>query len=470
MRRYSTLVVIVALLILAATVDWLLFPHHSPTPLLTIPFFIASLRFSPRGVIGVIGLGLLAQFLEADLEHLHTFSMALGVGEIAIVGLPAILIASERLKISSEARHFQAEWENWQQIVERISDAFLVVERDGTIAYVNHRAAELFRRQTSELMGQNVWTAFPRAYGSVFQQEGQRALQQDIPVAFEAFAPSVDKWLNVRAFPSRTGLSVFFEDVTARKLTEAEKAAKLTRAEAAQLESEEAQQRLQRFLAMVAHDLRGPITLILGYGQLLCRQLVTPQTENEARAARTIVKATETMRRLIDDLLEASRVGTGQFEIHPAPMDLIPVLQQIAEEQQSTTSLHQIVLDVPENLAGVWDSQRLEEVFTNLVSNAIKYSPRGGPILVRARTADQFAVICVTDRGIGIASEHLSHLFEPFYRIPMPDEIRRKGMGLGLYISQAIIVAHRGRIAVTSEPGRGCTFCVELPLNELASE
>ena len=463
MRSYSTLVAVVMLLILAAAVDWLLSPFHSPTPLLAIPLVTAALYFPPRGVIGVIAVGLLTETVEANLEHLHTLSMALGVGEVALVGLPAIFVASERVKLSREARHFQITLENWRQIVERISDAFLVVDRDGTISYVNHQAAELFRLPVSELEGQNVWAAFPQAYGTIFQQEGRRALLQGIPVSFEAYAPTVDKWLNVRAFPSRSGLSVLFEDVTARKLTDAEKAAELTQAE-------ESQRRLQRFLAMVAHDLRGPITLILGYGQLLRRHFGSTTDESDSRAAATIVKAAEAMRRLVEDLLEASRVGTGQFEIHPAHMDLVPLLQQIADEQQSTTSLHQIVLDLPAHLEGVWDSQRLSEVFTNLVSNAIKYSPKVGRILIRAFASGGIANVCVTDQGIGIAPEHLAHLFEPFYRIPLPAEIRRKGMGLGLYISNAIVVAHHGRIEVTSEPGHGCTFCVELPLNQSAVE
>jgi two-component system OmpR family sensor kinase len=291
----------------------------------------------------------------------------------------------------------------------------------------------------------------------------QQALRSGEPVAFAVYEPAKNVWLEVHAYPSRTGLSLFLEDVTTRKRAEAERIEAVTKAEAARAEAEQAQERLQRFLAMVAHDLRGPITLILGYTQLLYRHLGSLSCEKEERALRTTINAGETMRRLVDDLLDAARIGTGQLELTPAPMDLVKLLRQVAEEEQSTTSTHHLVLDLPPQLEGVWDYQRIGEVFTNLVSNAIKYSPHGGEIRISAHTTDQRVIACVEDHGIGISKEHLAHLFEPFYRIPLPAEISQKGIGLGLYITKAIVEAHHGRIDVKTEPGRGSTFCVELP-------
>lgn len=226
-------------------------------------------------------------------------------------------------------------------------------------------------------------------------------------------------------------------------------------------EAEADRQRLRRFLAMVAHDLRGPLTVVLGYTQVLRRQAGHMDPEAELRALTTIENAATQMQRLVVDLLDTARIGVGHFEIHPEHIDLMTVLRFVVEEQQATTTDHCIALEGPEHLEGAWDHDRISQLFTNLVSNAIKYSPRGGDISIEVSLEDSEVVTCVRDHGMGIPPERASQLFLPFTRVGQ--ESLTKGSGLGLYIAKGIVDAHHGRIWVNSELGRGSVFCVALP-------
>lgn len=229
----------------------------------------------------------------------------------------------------------------------------------------------------------------------------------------------------------------------------------------AMTESEMTRQELQNFLGLVAHDLRGPLTAILGYAQLACRPGVGQQTRQEALA--TIQDEARRMDRLVADLLDAARIGAGQFKIEPRPMDLVELAQRVVKAVQGTTSQHQIVLEAPDRLEVRADPDRLEQVLGNLLSNAIKYSPAGGPIRVEVLREDQVASVAVTDQGVGIRREDLPLLFKPFSRVYAGREAR--GAGLGLYISHAIIEAHGGRLwAESPGPGKGSTFKFTLPL------
>lgn len=226
-------------------------------------------------------------------------------------------------------------------------------------------------------------------------------------------------------------------------------------------EAEDARKHLQLFLSMVVHDLRGPLTVIMGQTQ---RLLLHPEQfgEREKRGLQSIESATSRMRRLLDDLLDAARIGAERFQVHVGRMDLVEVVSEVVQQEQETTSKHQIHLESPEQLVGIWDAERIAQVFANLISNAIKYSPEGGEILVSLRAEEVQARACVTDQGIGIEPDQLDQLFQPFSRLRPEKGIA--GAGLGLYITKGIVDAHRGQITVESEVGKGSTFCVSLPL------
>ncbi|HEY2595249.1 MAG TPA: HAMP domain-containing sensor histidine kinase, partial [Chloroflexota bacterium] len=168
--------------------------------------------------------------------------------------------------------------------------------------------------------------------------------------------------------------------------------------------------------------------------------------------------------RLIDELLDVSRIESGKLDFHWAPVDLAELLQEVAERLQLTTTSHQIRVD-PDSVTDtvVADRDHLEQVLDNLVANAIKFSPRGGTIRVGLRAAPEGVVLSVSDPGVGIPPEQLDAIFGLFYQAEDPVSRRTGGMGLGLYISKEIVSRHGGRIWAESVPNEGSTFNVALP-------
>lgn len=224
----------------------------------------------------------------------------------------------------------------------------------------------------------------------------------------------------------------------------------------------EEQERRQTLVASVAHELHNRITPVMAYAQILERHPGVP-TELEKQAAASLVRQTRLLNRLVSDLSDASRIQTRRLSLQVKPMDLVPVVRRVVEAEQLTTEQHVIALHAPPHLEGVWDADRVAQALTNLVNNAIKYSPEGGDITVAISQTYDEAMICVTDQGIGLAPEDLPLLFEPYSRVYR--ERRAKGLGLGLYITYGIVEAHGGRIWATSPgPGQGSTFCFTLPL------
>lgn len=227
-------------------------------------------------------------------------------------------------------------------------------------------------------------------------------------------------------------------------------------------QAEDARARLQRFLAMVSHDLGSPTFAIVAMVQLLLdsRSEVAP---DEDRALRTIANAARRVQRLMGDLRDAASIGMDHFEIHVAPLDLVALAAQVVERQQSSTTRHRVRLEAPSRLEGCWDAERLGQLLDNLVSNAIKYSD-GGDVVIRLEQSAGQVAISVSDQGAGIAAGEQPLLFEPFTRLASVER-KTKGSGLGLYIARAIVEAHGGHIAVESAPERGSVFRATLPVN-----
>jgi signal transduction histidine kinase len=228
-------------------------------------------------------------------------------------------------------------------------------------------------------------------------------------------------------------------------------------------ELEEAHSRLQEFISIVAHELRGPLTTLLGYSQLLAKRRDNVNPEMTTKAISSIESEAHRMDRLTTDLLDAARVGAGRLSIKREETDIAMLARQVADEQQPTTSKHRITVEGPASFEGCWDSDRIMQVLMNLVSNAIKYSPEGGEIGILVAEQREHAKVTVTDTGIGLAAEDMPLLFEPFSRLYREQAV--KGTGLGLYISKGIIEAHGGEIwAESSGRGKGASIVFTLPL------
>jgi PAS domain S-box-containing protein len=232
-----------------------------------------------------------------------------------------------------------------------------------------------------------------------------------------------------------------------------------------------AEQLREEFLATVSHDLKNPLGGVKATAQLLLRRLRRGEPPDPARLERglaAIDQAASRMVGLIDDLVDAARLRAGEaLDLRPEPVDLVALARRCVEQYAATTQEHalRVVAEVPE-LVGTWDGARLERVVANLLTNAIKYSPGGGAVVVRvAREADaagSWAVLSVRDRGLGIPAADLPRVFDRFRRGTNVGGIG--GAGLGLAGAARIVEQHGGAVGVESAEGRGTTVTVRLPL------
>jgi signal transduction histidine kinase len=224
------------------------------------------------------------------------------------------------------------------------------------------------------------------------------------------------------------------------------------------------------FLSIASHELRTPVAVLLGNTQLLERVL-SGRVRQDTRVRQSFAAIERQLTRiqaLIATMLDVSRIERGHLKIEHDPLDLIALVQAVVEEVRTTTQAHPIELiipaDPPLSIFVYGDALRLEQVMFNLLQNAIKYSPDGGPIQVTIARAEDWASVAVTDHGLGIAAEALPHLFERFYRAPAVRSEHISGMGIGLYIVHEIVTLHGGDVSVASEQGAGTTVTLRLPL------
>ena len=230
----------------------------------------------------------------------------------------------------------------------------------------------------------------------------------------------------------------------------------------------ESSQRSQRdFVANVSHELKTPLTSIQGFAQAILDETAdTPAARQQA--AQIIYDEAGRMHRMALDLLDLARLEAGTADLKMSSVDIGLLLRNIAEKfkRQAKQAGVDLEVDVPENLpALVGDGDRLAQVFTNLVDNALKFTPPNGNVTLQAAKAGAEMEISITDTGVGIPKEALPRLFDRFYQVdPSRAGGERHGAGLGLAIVQEIIQSHNGRISVRSEVGRGTTFVIHLPL------
>lgn len=224
----------------------------------------------------------------------------------------------------------------------------------------------------------------------------------------------------------------------------------------------ELSQQRDMFVSMVAHDLATPLTSIRGYVEMLGRSNLQPERQERARAL--IVSETDRLARLARDLADAAQVITGQFQIRTAPCDLTEIAREQVDLARSRTTDHTILLDAPAGLPIECDRHRLAQVFSNLLTNAIKYAP-SGEIRVELRHDGQQALLTVSDQGPGIPPQLVEAVFEPGRRFSRESaDSSSEGGGYGLHIVRGIVEAHGGRIWVATGSDPGATLCVSLPL------
>ena len=343
--------------------------------------------------------------------------------------------------------------------LESIDDGFVRLDAQSRLVYLN-RQAERLGGSERESMLRSAWhEAFPTLAGQSAREAFERAFPDRTPVELESYDESAQRWYLIKAHPMRDGgLAVLIQDITVRRRTE----------EALR----EAARRKDEFLATLAHELRNPLAPVRNAVKIL--HLKGPPVPELQWARDVIDRQVQHMTRLIDDLLDVSRLSRGKIRLQRERVDVAKVVHRAIEACRPLIEQHEHELSVllpPYPLQVDGDFTRLVQVLSNLLDNAAKYSERGGRIVVTAERQADDAVVTVRDFGIGLAADMLPKVFEIFEQADGFSDKSQGGLGLGLTLVTRLVEMHGGRVEARSEgPGKGSEFVVRLPvLTEPAS-
>ena len=335
--------------------------------------------------------------------------------------------------------------------LEGLMEGFVAYDANWVMTYINASGERLLGRKRADVLGKTWHQAFPHAVGNPIDLMYQRVKSTRVPEGMEYYYSHYKRWMEISASPaSDGGIGVYFRDISDRKNAEAE--------------LHEAARRKDEFLATLAHELRNPLAPILTSVEILN---LHGSADPASRAAREVIgRQLRVMRRLIEDLLDASRITTGKLELRRERVALGAIIEQALETSRPHLARHELTLALPAE--PVWldaDPVRLAQVFSNLINNACKYNPPGGALGVCAERQGASVKVTVKDSGIGIAAEDMPRLFEMFSQPGEARERRQGGLGIGLALSRVLVELHGGAISAASEgPGRGAAFTVTLPV------
>jgi hypothetical protein len=229
-------------------------------------------------------------------------------------------------------------------------------------------------------------------------------------------------------------------------------------------EQKNLQQQKDDFIGIASHELKTPVTSIKGYAQVLQRILLQKGEKEEAAMINKMDLQINRLTSLIGDLLDVTKINSGKLQFNDQDFDFNALVKDLVEDLQILTNKHQIVVYLNPTGIVFGDKERIGQVITNFITNAIKYSPNADKIILRTEILNNEVRLSVEDFGIGIANDKIAQVFDQFYRVSGNTQHTFPGLGLGLYISAEIITREHGKIWVISEVGLGSTFYFSLPL------
>ena len=233
------------------------------------------------------------------------------------------------------------------------------------------------------------------------------------------------------------------------------------------------QQAQTEFVSTVSHELRTPLTSIKGFADTILRAGDRLDVNQQRRYVGIIKDQADRLTRLVEDILAVSRLESKKLQLTIRAIDLKEAIERVIQNLSDKGKNHKLHMQVPAGLTPVWgDADRLEQILTNLIDNAIKYSPAGTTVTVSAKGIQgqpEMVEFAVSDQGVGIPEEHIPQVFSKFGRLDNPLVRQTEGTGLGLYITRSLVLALGGQITVTSQPGN-TTFTVKLPASTLEQQ
>jgi PAS domain S-box-containing protein len=366
-----------------------------------------------------------------------------------------VSVAMQRKRSETELRRSE---ERWATTVASIGDAVIATDNLGRITFMNMVAEELTGWSGSEANGKPIADVFricdekthkPSVdpvekvirEGTVVNLANHTILirkdGQEVPID-DSGAPIRDR------DGTPIGVVLVFRDIADRR---------------------KAEQLKDDFIGMVSHELKTPLTVVNGAIRTAMSSGISEQEAMDLLA--DALWGADTMADIVENLLELSRWQANRLTLNADEMDVSMTIGQLARQATTKSAQHKIVVDIPAALPPVKaDRTRVERILSNLIDNAIKYSPRGGEVRISAKFNDGHILISVRDEGIGITAEDKEKLFQPFQRLGVaPGGSAIHGTGLGLVVCRRLVEAHGGKIWVDSEPGKGSVFSFTLPVN-----
>lgn len=349
-----------------------------------------------------------------------------------------------------------AAYEEKNRTLESIRDGFFAVSKDWTVTYWNKEAENLTGILREDIVGNSIWKTYYRTIPSRFYNQYLRAFHENIPVRFEEYLQSQDKWFEVNAFPTDAGLTVYFKDITERKIGEVkllelhkelEKHLKVLAISNAELE---------QFAYVASHDLQEPLRMVTSFLTLLEKKYADVLDDKAKLYIHFAVDGAKRMRQIILDLLDFSRVGKTEERLEE--IDFNEVIEEILSLYKKNIKEKKAKIDL--EVMPVMHAFRspVRQVFQNLISNGLKYQPKGQSphITITSRECDSHWQFSVKDNGIGIDQQYFDKIFIIFQRLHNREDY--SGTGMGLAITRKIVENLGGEIWVESEEGKGSTF------------
>ncbi|MEM9486249.1 MAG: response regulator, partial [Cyanobacteria bacterium P01_F01_bin.116] len=418
-----------------------------------------------------------AAFRQAAIYRNAAYLVALALIGVIAYGLVARLRQSTQRTTS---------------VLENITDAFVAVDRTWKVTYVNAQAAEVLKRSIQGLLEQDFWKIFPESLGARYEQQYRRAMAEQTVVSFETYYAPTQRWLQVRGYPGRDGLSLFLQDVTERKQAEEQlmelnrdldsrvqdRTTKLMKAmeeaEEARVKAEDANRSKSEFLANMSHELRTPLNAIIGYSEMLEEEATDLGEDDFVPDLQKIQGAGKHLLGLINSVLDLSKIEAGrmelfleEFSIREMVEDISGTIVPVAHKNNNHLSIF-CPHDIGELHA---DQTKLRQSLFNLLSNACKFTESGDITLTVEEIPTVDAAIydgpwfrfIVSDTGIGMKADQIERIFDAFTQADASTTRKYGGTGLGLAITKQFINMMGGDITVDSTKGQGTTFSLVLP-------
>jgi PAS domain S-box-containing protein len=485
-HRVEASLLVVWLLVVGAGVFMVPYAQFSPHPARLywpLPFLLwAAVRFGPRGtsaaLLDVTALSIwgalqrrgpfVAQSPAENLLELQLFLLA--------VSVPVLLLSA----LLRQQRHTAlALWESRRQYRSVVEDQTEMICRyapDGTYTFVNAAYCSTFGRRAPELLGGNIWSLVPAGVHRT-SRELSDAITPASPVATRELRLSLreggTRWLQWRdrGFFDARGVVVEYQsvgrDISDRKQAEDERR-QLEAQRSVEAALREADRRKDEFLAMLGHELRNPLAPIPLALEIM--RLAPPRSPEAAWASEAIERQVHHLTRLVDDLLDISRVAVGQIRLEIGPLDLATVVAHAVDTTRPLIDsfrheLTVVLPDGPLRLRG--DAVRLTQVVANLLNNAAKYTEPGGRIHLSVQREAGRVSLSVQDNGIGIAPDELGRIFDLFTQTAAARERAQGGLGIGLTIVKRLVEIHDGTVEARSDGAhKGTEIIVRLPIEE----